>query len=100
MPYDTTTQELEQLFASCGSVDSVNIISDRFSGKSKGFGFVEMHTEEEARKAIETLNGATLKDRAIAVSEARPMEKRDDNRGGYQGGGGGQRGGFSRSKRW
>jgi RNA recognition motif-containing protein len=81
LPYSTTTNQLEELFASVGKVESVNIITDKFSGQSKGFGFVEMGTEEEAQKAISEINGKELDGRAIVVNEARPMEDRG-NRGG------------------
>jgi cold-inducible RNA-binding protein len=80
--YDTTEDTLRSLFASVGEVLSVNIITDRGSGRSKGFGFVEMATEAEAQKAISQLNGTTLDDREIRVAEARPQRPRDDRRGG------------------
>lgn len=85
LPYDTTNQQLEELFAQAGKVESVNVITDRYSGQGKGFGFVEMSTEEEAKKAIETLNGYNLNGRSIVVNEARPQEDRG-NRGGGRGG--------------
>lgn len=90
MSYDTTEDTLRALFAGVGQVESVNIITDRMSGRSKGFGFVEMATEEQAQTAISQLNGATLDDRQISVAEARPQRPRSD-RGGR--GGGGRRGG-------
>jgi cold-inducible RNA-binding protein len=90
MSYDTTEDSLRALFASVGEVVSVNIITDRGSGRSKGFGFVEMATEAEAQKAISQLNSSTLNDRQISVAEARPQRPRDD-RGGGGGGGGGRR---------
>jgi len=93
LPYDTTNQQLEELFAQAGTVEQANVISDRYSGRSKGFGFVEMGTEEEAKKAIEMFNGYSLNGRSIVVNEARPQEDR-----GNRGGGGGNRGGYS--KRW
>lgn len=93
---------LKDAFAQSGSVVSAMIIKDKMSGRSKGFGFVEMATEEEAQAAIASLNGKELDGRAITVNEARPMEerpKRDFNdRGGSRGGfGGGNRGGSGRS---
>jgi cold-inducible RNA-binding protein len=94
MSYDTTEDALHALFAGVGSVESVNIITDRMSGRPKGFGFVEMATEEEAQAAISQLNGTTLDDRQISVAEARPQRPRSD-RGDR--GGGGRRGGGRRS---
>ena len=88
MSYDTTEDTLRDLFAGVGEVESVNIITDRRSGRPRGFGFVEMATEEEAQAAISQLNGATLDDRQISVAEARPQRPRSD-----RGGGGGRRGG-------
>jgi RNA recognition motif-containing protein len=87
MSYDTTEEALRALFAGIGEVESVNIITDRRSGRSKGFGFVEMATEEEAQAAISQLNGTTLDDRQLNVAEARPQRPRSDR------GGGGRRGG-------
>lgn len=75
LSYDTTEDSLKELFSQAGTVDSASIITDKFSGKSKGFGFVEMSSEEEAKKAIETFNGKELDGRNIIVAEARPMRK-------------------------
>ncbi|MCD6086323.1 RNA-binding protein [bacterium] len=75
--YSTTESGLEDLFSQAGKVDSVNIITDKFSGKSKGFAFVEMSNEEEAKKAIEMFNGKELDGRKIIVDHARPMKKRN-----------------------
>jgi RNA recognition motif-containing protein len=86
MNYDTTEDTLRALFAGVGEVESVSIITDRRSGRSKGFGFVEMATEEQAQAAISQLNGTTLDDRQINVAEARPQRPRSDR------GGGGRRG--------
>ncbi len=88
MSYDTTEEILRTLFAGVGTVESVNIITDRMSGRPKGFGFVEMATEEEAQAAISQLNGTTLDDRQINVAEARPQRPRSDRGGGGRGGGG------------
>jgi RNA recognition motif-containing protein len=90
MSYDTTEDTLRALFAGVGEVESVNLITDRGSGRSKGFGFVEMATEEEAQAAISQFNGTTLDDREVTVAEARPQRPRSDRGGG--GGGGGRRG--------
>ncbi|OGY28734.1 MAG: RNA-binding protein [Candidatus Woykebacteria bacterium RIFCSPHIGHO2_12_FULL_43_10] len=101
LPYQATSAELEEVFAQAGKVDSVNVIMDKFSGQSKGFAFVEMSTEEEAQKAVSTLNGADFQGRKLVVSEARPQE--DRNRGGFgdrSGGGFRKSGGFQRDKRW
>ena len=81
MNYDTTEDTLHALFADVGQVESVNIITDRRSGRSKGFGFVEMATEEEAQAAISQLNGTTLDGRQISLAEARPQRPRSDRRG-------------------
>lgn len=93
LPYSTNEDELRDMFGACGSVDSVAIIQDKFSGKSKGFGFVEMSNDDEAEKAINELNGKEMGGRTIVVNEARPPEKRS---GGFGGGGGrgGRGGGF------
>jgi len=85
---EITEEELRQEFEAFGEVESVNIITDKISGRPKGFGFVEMASKSEAEAAITSLNGKTLKERTIVVNEARP---RTDNRGG--GGSGGRRGG-------
>jgi len=76
LPYSTTDAELADAFAQAGTVQSAVIIMDKMSGRSKGFGFVEMASDEEAQTAIETLNGKDLGGRNITVSEARPLENR------------------------
>ena len=78
LSWDTTEDSLKNFFAQAGTVVSASIITDKFSGKSKGFGFVEMSTEQEAKEAIEKLNGQTLDGRTIAVNEARPQAPRED----------------------
>jgi cold-inducible RNA-binding protein len=93
LSYDTTETALRDLFAPVGEVASVTIITDRMSGRSKGFGFVEMATEEGAQKAIADVNGRSLDGRQITVAEARPMQPRE---GGFGGGGRGGRGGSDR----
>jgi len=92
LPYSTTEQQLTELFAPHGTVQSAKVISDRYTGQSRGFGFVEMATNEEAQKAITALNGTPLGGRTLVVNEARPQEKRP-----YGGGGGG---GGDRGDRW
>ena len=80
LSYDTTEESLKDFFSQAGTVNSVSIITDKYSGRSKGFGFVDMSTEEEAQKAIETLNGKELDGRTIIVDEARPMKKSSSGR--------------------
>lgn len=94
LAYGTTEDTLKGLFAQAGTVESATIIMDRMSGRSKGFGFVEMSSDEEAQKAIETFNGQELEGRSITVNEARPQESRPSGggfdrgrRGGFGGGG-------------
>lgn len=84
LPWATTDADLSSYFSKVGTVASASVITDRATGRSKGFGFVEMSSDEEAEKAIKELNGSTMGDRTIVVNEARPMEKRED-RGGYGG---------------
>jgi RNA recognition motif-containing protein len=97
LSYATTEDELRELFAQAGTVASVALIKDRDTGQSKGFAFVEMSTQSEAEKAIQTFNGYTLGDRQLKVNLARPREERGfggyrDQRGGYgRGGPGGGR---------
>lgn len=90
LPYSTDQQALETAFAAFGTVDSAVVISDRDTGRSKGFGFVEMSSEAEAQAAIEGLNGTSMDGRNVTVNEARPRAPRPD-RGGYGGGGGSNR---------
>lgn len=96
LPYGISSSDLEQLFAQFGSVDSAQVISDRDTGRSKGFGFVEMASDAEAQAAINGLNETEHDGRVLTVNEARPREDRGGgggrNRGG-RGGGGGGRGG-------
>jgi len=92
LSYDTTEDTLKSTFGEVGTVETAVVINDRESGRSKGFGFVEMSTEEEAKKAIDTLNGKELDGRTIIVNEARPQESRPRS-GGYDRGGGGGYGG-------
>lgn len=80
--YETTEQSLKDFFSQAGTVESAVIITDKMSGRSKGFGFVEMSSEEEAKKATEDLNGKELDGRSITVNEARPMEDRPRGGGG------------------
>lgn len=88
LPFSTTEEQLQDLFKAHGAVTKATLINDRETGRSRGFGFVEMPNDAEAQAAITALNGSTLEGRQIVANVARPME----NRGG--GGGGGGRGGF------
>jgi RNA recognition motif-containing protein len=99
LPYNVVEEDLREIFEEYGEIASVKIISDKLTGRSKGFGFVEMDNDEEAKKAIEELNNAELSGRNIKVNESRPRS--NDSRGG---GGGGHRrgggGGFNRRERY
>jgi RNA recognition motif-containing protein len=97
--FKATEEDIRELFARTGEVETVKIITDAHTGNPKGFGFVEMANEEDARKAIDGLNGTTFMERAITVAEAKPQQPREKRgfgggggRGGYGGGGG--RGGY------
>ncbi len=87
LAWATTDDSLQAFFSQVGTVTSARVITDRATGRSKGFGFVEMSSDEEAQKAVAELNGKDLDGRAIVVNEARPMEPRDNSRGGGFGGG-------------
>jgi len=92
LSYTTTVEELKDLFSEYESVEDVKVITDRDSGRSRGFGFVDFSSDEEAEKAIKALNGHSLGDREITVNEARPKSDR--------GSGGGSGGGYGSSRRW
>jgi len=98
LSFNTTTQDLETMFGESGTVESTNIIEDRETGRSRGFGFVEMSSKEEAQKAISALDGKEVDGRSLKVNEAKPQEDRGGNGGNNRGGGygGGNRGGSSR----
>ena len=92
LPYSATEQQLSDLFSPHGSVQSARVITDKFTGQSRGFGFVEMGSEDEAKKAISALNGTQMDGRTLTVNEAKPQEPRSGGgggRGGFGGGGGG-----------
>src|SRR5215217_7548357 len=91
LPYSATDQQLQELFSPHGSVASAKVITDKFTGQSRGFGFVEMSSGEEASKAIAALNGTQMDGRTLTVNEANPQEPRfgGGERGGRSGGGGG-----------
>ena len=96
LSYNSTSSDLEQLFGQHGTVQSAEVIQDRDTGRSKGFGFVQMGSDQEAQAAISALNGQEVDGRALTVNEAKPREDRGGGgggRGGYGGGGGGRSGG-------
>ena len=98
LPYAVNEDQLRELFSEHGTVESATVISDRMTGRSKGFGFVEMSNQEEAQTAMDKLNNTQLEGRSITVNEAKPRQPRGDGgggggRGGFGGGGGGGRGG-------
>jgi len=109
LSYSTTEDDLRQLFSQAGNVKSVSVIKDRDTGRSKGFAFVEMGSDDDAQKAISQFNGQSFQDRSLKVNVARPREDRPrggggfggprggGDRGGPRGGGGGDRGGRGRS---
>jgi cold-inducible RNA-binding protein len=112
LSFQTSRAELEELFAQAGTVESTNIVEDRETGRSRGFGFIEMATREEGEAAIQQFNGKELNGRALTVNEARPREERGgggrssgrggfggNRNGGNRGGGGGNYGG-NRESRW
>ena len=85
LPYATTDAKLEEIFSQYGTVESARVITDKLTGRSKGFGFVEMSSSDEAQNAIQALNGSQLDGRSLTVNEARPQERRpsfDPGRGG------------------
>ena len=91
LPYSTTESQLNDLFASHGTVESAKVITDKFTGQSRGFGFVEMSTAEESKRAIEALNSTQLDGRTLTVNEAKPQEPRT---------GGNRTGERSTQRRW
>jgi len=95
LPYSATEEDLENLFSSIGAVKDATIITDRYTGQAKGFGFIEMDNDEEADAAINALNGTQMGGRTLTVNEAKPREDRPRTGGGgsYGGGGGGYSGG-------
>ena len=102
LPYSATETQLNDLFAVHGTVESARVITDRFTGQSRGFGFVEMSKDEEAKVAITALNGTQMDGRTLTVNEARPQESRSGagGRGFGGGGGGGAGGGGGKRDRW
>jgi RNA recognition motif-containing protein len=104
LSFQTSSYELEELFATVGTVESASVVEDRETGRSRGFGFVEMASKEEGEKAIEEFNGKEVNGREIKVNEAKPREDRGGfgggGRGGNRGGGGGYGGGGGRQNRF
>jgi len=107
LSFQTSSEELQQLFSQAGTVESATVVEDRDTGRSRGFGFVEMASKEEGEKAIEQFNGTEFNGRNLTVNEARPREDRGGRGGGGRGyggnrggGGGGRNFGNDRSPRW
>jgi RNA recognition motif-containing protein len=98
LSFQTSSEDLQQLFAQAGTVESASVVEDRDTGRSRGFGFVEMSSKEEGQAAIAQLNGKEVGGRALTVNEAKPREDRGGSRGGGRGGFGG--GGGNRGSRW
>ncbi len=101
LSFNTTENELQELFSQAGTVQEVSLMQDKFTGKSRGFAFVTMSSEEDAQNAISKLNGQTVEGRALTVNEARPREPRPPGGGGGRGGygGGGSGGGYGGGRR-
>ena len=97
LPYSATEAEVETLFAEHGTVESARVITDKYTGQSRGFGFVEMSTPEEAQAAISALHSSEMGGRTLTVNEAKPMAPRPS--GGFGGGGGGRGGDGNRGRR-
>jgi RNA recognition motif-containing protein len=100
LAYSVTSQSLEQLFAEFGPVKDATVVQDRDTGRSKGFGFVEMNDKSQAEAAIKALNLKEIDGRCLTVNEARPREDRGGRGGGGGGGGGGGRGGYGGGRRY
>jgi RNA recognition motif-containing protein len=98
LSFQTSSEDLQQLFSQAGTVESASVVEDRDTGRSRGFGFVEMSSKEEGQAAIAQLNGKEVGGRALTVNEAKPREDRGGSRGGGRGGFGG--GGGNRGSRW
>jgi len=101
LSFNTSSNDLQELFAQAGTVESATVVEDRDTGRSRGFGFVEMSTKEEGEAAISQLNGREVGGRSLTVNEAKPREDRGNRGGGGgRGGFGGNRGGGGRDSRW
>ena len=93
LSYQTTDQQLRDMFSETGNVTSAQVVTDRYTGQARGFGFVEMATEDEAQQAIAAINGRSMDGRTLVVNESRPRENSGGGGGGRSGGGGGGYGG-------
>lgn len=101
LSFQTSSEDLQQLFSQAGTVESANVIEDRETGRSRGFAFVEMASKEEGNAAIQQFNGHEVGGRALNVNEAKPREDRGGSRGGFGGGrNGGGNGGYGRTSRY
>jgi cold-inducible RNA-binding protein len=100
LSFQTSSDDLQQLFSQVGTVDSVNVIEDRETGRSRGFAFVEMSSSEEGNAAIQQFNGHDVGGRTLTVNEAKPREDRGGGRGGFGGGRNSNRGGFGGRSRY
>lgn len=100
LPYGASDTELNELFSNYGTVSSARVIIDRFSGQSRGFGFVEMPDQKEAQNAIDNTNDVDFMGRRLRVNESQPRPRRDNDRGGGGGDRGGDRGGGGHRERW
>ena len=100
LSFQTSSEDLQQLFAQAGTVESASVVEDRDTGRSRGFGFVEMSTSEEGQAAIQQFNGQEIGGRALNVNEAKPREDRGGGRGGFGGNRGGGSGGYDRKSRY
>ena len=98
LSYSVTEEQLQELFAAYGAVEVARVITDKYTGQSRGFGFVEMQSQDEAQRAIQALNGTQFSGRTLVVNEARPQERRSG--GGNRPGGGGGGGGGGGRNRW
>ena len=98
LAFQTSSDDLQELFAQAGTVQSASVVEDRETGRSRGLGFVEMSSVEEGNAAIQTFNGTEVNGRSLNVNEAKPREDRGGRGGGFGGGGGGRNGGGN--KRW
>lgn len=100
LPYSATDQDLQNLFSPSGTVVSATVVTDRYTGQAKGFGFVEMENDAEANSAINTLNGTSMSGRTLTVNEAKPREDRPRSGGGDYGGGRDRSRGGGGGTRW
>ena len=100
LSFQTSSEDLQQLFSQAGTVESANVIEDRETGRSRGFGFVEMASKEEGNAAIQQFNGQEVGGRSLKVNEAKPREDRGGSRGGFRGDNGGGRSDYGGNSRY